>query len=448
MNSGFDEHDLVRALNAPPTPTELADEATYRALYRAEGPTAAPSVTLLRPVSGRTVRRVGTASTLAVAFALAGAGVAAAAYSSHLPAPVQGAVHRVLGPIGVPPADPQAPVDQVEADQVAPPQPEAPPAPAPTGTTTEPAASPTGEPTPSSTPSPEATDPTTPDATASPEAAPTGAPAPLPTGSAEPTPPAPSPTPAMGESPTGTPTGTASASPSADPTASPSGSSTTSPSASPTASPTTTLSTSPTANPTADVTPPPPANAIIEAAVGHRVAPGQTTVFSGVVRAPDGSAVPGARVVLQQQTDGGWREVGVGTTSQDGTVSLTSAPADRTARYRIKVQDVRSAAWRLVLKPTLTASSSTSGSAATVSVAVAGGRPGSPVLLMTRRDGEQVVLTSTSLGANGQVLFSVPAPTTQSWYVVRIVPTGAHAGASTRVLVAPGAPQPSVTPSP
>ena len=33
MNSGFDEHNLARALNAPPTPTELADEASYRALY-------------------------------------------------------------------------------------------------------------------------------------------------------------------------------------------------------------------------------------------------------------------------------------------------------------------------------------------------------------------------------------------------------------------------------
>jgi hypothetical protein len=363
---------------------------------------------------------------------------------------VQGAVHRVLGPIGVPPADPQAPADQVEADQAAPPQPEAPPAAAPTGTTADPSASPTAEATASSTPSPEAMALATPDVTASPETPPTGAPVPLPTGSAEPTSPAQSPTAAMGESPTGTLSETASPSPSADPTAGPSGSSTASPSADPSASPTSTLSTSPTASPSTygAQTPPPPATAIIEAAVGHRVAPGQTTVFSGVVYAPDGSAVPNARVLLQQQTDSGWREVGAGTTSKDGTVSLTSAPADRTARYRFKVQDVRSAAWRLVLKPTLSASSSTSGGVATVSVAVAGGRPGSPVLLMTRRDGEQVVVTSTSLGADGQVRFSVPAPTAQSWYVVRIVPTGAHAGASARVLVAPGVSQPSVTPSP
>lgn len=444
MNSGFDEHDLMRALNAPATPAELADESTYRALFRAEGPAAVPSVTLLRPVSGRTVRRVGTASTLAAVFALAGAGVAAAAYSSHLPTPVQGAVHRVLGPIGVPPADRQAPVDQVQADQVAPPQPEAPPAPAPTEPTAEPSASPTGEPAASPTTTPEATVPATPDATVSPEAAPTGAPAPLPTGAAEPA------TPAASESPTATPSGMAS--PSSDPTASPSTSPSTdptgSPSNSPSSSPAGSPDGSPTASPSATAAPPLPAVVSIEAAVGHRVAPGQTTVFSGFVSAPDGSAVPHARVVLQEQTATGWREVGEGTTAKDGTVSLASAPAARTARYRIKVQDVRSAAWRLVLKPTLTASSSTADGAATVSASVTGGRPGSPVLLMTRRGGQQVVVASTSLGADGQVRFTVPAPAAQSWYVVRIVPTGAHAAASTRVLVAPGAPQPSVTPSP
>jgi hypothetical protein len=418
MTSGFDEHDLVRALNAPATPAELADEATYRALFRAEGPT------LLRPVSGRTVRRVGTASTLAVAFALAGAGVAAAAYSSHLPAPVQGAVHRVLGPIGVPAAEPQVPADTVEADQVAPPQPEAPAAPAPTSPGAEPSVLPSAEPTASATSTPEATG--TPDPTVTPEGTPAAPVVPLPTDSA-------TPSPTMEPSASPTASATPTESPSASPTNAPSES--VSPTASPTESPT--VSTSPS-----------PAAVSISAAVGHQVAPGQTTVFSGVVSGPDGSAVPNAEVVLQEQIGSGWREVGVGTTARDGSVTLTSAPADQTARYRIKVQDVRSAPWRLVLKPTLTATSSTSGSVASVSVTAAGGRPGSPVLLMTRRNGEQVVVTSTSLGSNGRVRFTVPAPAAQSWYVVRIVPTGAHTGATTRVLVDPGVPQPTATPSP
>ena len=184
------------------------------------------------------------------------------------------------------------------------------------------------------------------------------------------------------------------------------------------------------------------------AAVGHQVAPGQTTVFSGKVSGSDGSGLSNARVVLQERTDAGWRPVGEATTTKDGSVTLSSQPANRTARYRIKVDDLRSAPWRLVLKPTLNASASTTGSVATVSVAATGGRSGSPVLLMTRQDGKQVVVTSSSLGSDGRVRFQVPAPAAQTWYVVRIVATGAHAGATTRVLVAPGVPEPTVTPSP
>ena len=48
MNSGFDEQDLVRALTAPPTAAELAEESTFRALYRAEGPASVGTVVPLR----------------------------------------------------------------------------------------------------------------------------------------------------------------------------------------------------------------------------------------------------------------------------------------------------------------------------------------------------------------------------------------------------------------
>lgn len=436
MTGGFDEQDLVRALTAPPTAAELADEAIYRALFLAEGPTAVPGVTVLRPGAARAVRRVGAASTLAVAFALAGAGVAAAAYSSHLPAPVQGAFHRVLGPVGVPAADPPRGDRQAQVDQAAPPQPDAPAVPVPaeptTAPTAEPSALPTADPTGSATPTAAATT-TVPSPAGSPAATPTGSTAPLPPPEAT-APSTPTGTPSTDVSPTATPSPTAS--PSETPTASPSADPTTSPSATPTET------TAPTD------TPPVPAEVSIEAAVGHLVAPGQTTVFSGVVSAVDGSAVPNTRVVLQEHTGQGWREVGAGVTATDGSVSLASQPASRTVRYRIKAQGLRSPAWRLVLRPMVTATASTSGGVATITVSATGGRAGSPVLLMTRRDGQQVVVTSSSLGTNGRIRFDVPAPAAQSWYVVRLTPSGAHAGASTRVLVAAGAPAAEVTPSP
>lgn len=433
MTSGFDEHDLVRALNAPPTAAELADEATYRAMFRAEGPARLANVTLLRPGAGRTaVRRVGTASTLAAVFALAGAGVAAAAYSSHLPAPVQGAVHRVLGPIGVPAADPPPATQRAEADQVAPPQPEAPAAPASTDASPQPSAQPTDERSPSTDPTSEAT--ATLDPTTEPEVTPTAPVLPLPTDSV---------TPSAGESPAASESPTPTTSPSATPSETPT--ETMSPSATPTTSTSPSPTTSPPSPSSAPATPvPTPAAVSLSAAVGHQVAPGQATVFSGLVSGPDGSAVPDARVVLQERTDAGWRPVGEGTTAADGSVTLSSQPAARTARYRLKVDDVRSAPWRLVLKPTVSASASTSGSSSRVDVTVSGGRAGSPVLLVTWKDGKQVVVTSSSLGSNGRVRFEVPAPATQSSYAVRIVPTGTHGGASTRVLVDAGAP--AVTP--
>lgn len=441
MTSGFDEQDLVRALTAPPTADELADEVVYRALFRAEGPTRLAGVTVLRPVSGRTVRRVGAASTLAVAFALAGAGVAAAAYSSHLPAPVQGAFHRVLGPVGVPAADPPRATERAATDHAGPPQPEAPVAPAPadptTAPTAEPSALPTAEPSAEPEPTATATVDTSPDGSPAVTPSGTSVPLPVPTGATAPSTPTSSPATEASASPTPTPTGSPSQTPSISPTSSP----TSDPSASSTPTPT------PTPTPTLSPTPAAPAEVSIAAAVGHRVAPGQTTVFSGVVSAADGSPVPNARVVLQEHTGFGWRDVGAGLTAEDGSVSLASQPASRTARYRIKVQDLHSQAWRLVLRPTLTASASTSGAVTTVTVTVSGGRAGSPALLMTRRDGEQVVVTSGSLAANGRIRFEVPAPTVQSWYAVRLTPSATHAGASTRVLVHPGT-APAVTPSP
>src|SRR5438309_4954989 len=92
---------VVRALHADGTAQELAGLDPVLAEFRA----AVPS---LRPTR-RLAHRLGTgATTVIVAVGLTG-GVAAAAYTRTLPGPLQSAMHSLLGPLGVPAADPRVP---------------------------------------------------------------------------------------------------------------------------------------------------------------------------------------------------------------------------------------------------------------------------------------------------------------------------------------------------
>src|SRR5438309_11634852 len=91
---------LVQALQAPGTADELLGVEDMVAEFRAAVP---------RRSRRRLVHRVGTgATTVIVAIGLTG-GVAAAAYTRTLPAPLQSAMHSLLGPVGVPAADPRVP---------------------------------------------------------------------------------------------------------------------------------------------------------------------------------------------------------------------------------------------------------------------------------------------------------------------------------------------------
>ncbi len=84
------EDDLVRALRAPASPGELAQQQAYVAAYRHEmGPGAAAG-----PRS-RAARRLAAGGTAVVLVALSG-GVAAA-YTGNLPQPMQQLAHTVMG---------------------------------------------------------------------------------------------------------------------------------------------------------------------------------------------------------------------------------------------------------------------------------------------------------------------------------------------------------------
>lgn len=93
------DDELVRALRAPGTTSELEGEHEFVSVFRAEQ---------TRGSVGRFAGRFGIgATTIVTTIALSG-GVAAA-YTQTLPDPVQRFAHSILGPVGVPAAPPQRP---------------------------------------------------------------------------------------------------------------------------------------------------------------------------------------------------------------------------------------------------------------------------------------------------------------------------------------------------
>ena len=91
MTARDDQHDdLVRALRAPGTATELADQERYVAAFRAA------STSRVRSLPRRAVGRLGAGGTAVVVTVALSSGVAAA-YTGHLPDPVQRLAHTVIG---------------------------------------------------------------------------------------------------------------------------------------------------------------------------------------------------------------------------------------------------------------------------------------------------------------------------------------------------------------
>ena len=86
------DDDLVRALRAPGTAAELAEEEQYVASFRE----ARGSTSTVRPLPRRTIGRLGAGGTAVVMTVALTSGMAAA-YTGHLPDPVQQIAHSVIG---------------------------------------------------------------------------------------------------------------------------------------------------------------------------------------------------------------------------------------------------------------------------------------------------------------------------------------------------------------
>ncbi|MFZ2015507.1 MAG: hypothetical protein WAV00_16945, partial [Nocardioides sp.] len=85
--------ELARALRAPATATELQDEERYLAMFREANGT---SPAIVRSLPRRAIGRLGAGGTAVVVTVALTSGVAAA-YTGHLPDPVQQLAHTVIG---------------------------------------------------------------------------------------------------------------------------------------------------------------------------------------------------------------------------------------------------------------------------------------------------------------------------------------------------------------
>lgn len=418
-----DQASLERALRAPGSAEELAEQERYVAMFRAA---RAPAPAAAGGAARTAIRRLGTGGTLAVVFAVASAGVAAA-YSRSLPDPVQRAFHSVLAPIGVPPAEPQRQPDPAQARTSAEPTPPgSSPAPQTASATSsadpsEPVAGPSAGPSASTDPSASSTRGAVPSAEPSDGAAPTDP-------AADPA------------APTDTATTAVPATPAATALPSPTGA----PSPATSTAPAPPVPTPTTAAPAAA----PASVRILSAGADQQVAPGGTAVVAGEVRAADDTPVPGVAVVLQARTDGAWHRISTGRSGEDGSVAVATGPLQQSTSVRLRAGGVTSPAWRLVVQPTLTATVQTHGPTTTLGVSATGGRAGDAVVLLVRRDGALVTEAHGVLDAAGSARFDVATPARLTRYVVRLPATPTHAFAQTRLAVSPPATAPSPTTSP
>ncbi len=382
-----DEEALLRALRSPGSASELGEQERYAAMFRgAQGGDPAAPVPLA-PRRRRAAGRFGAGSAFVVVLAVGGS--AAAAYTNHLPEPVQRFAHHALGPVA-PPA-PEERQDRAEDRATS----------APSTSTATRSPSPTPGPTPSA--------PTTP--SAGPTHRPSHPPSPTsaPTSSASPTSPTASTSPSVTATPTPAPTG--SATPSAAPTVAPS----------PTPAPT----------PTATPVPPRVPAALSIAGSTHKVDPGQPVAFGGVVTAEDGTPVRKARVVLQTLSGGRWLAVTSARADASGAVSLVLPPISATTAVRLRTVGVHSPRWKVTLHPTLSVTAAPGPDPGTVvlTATAVGAQPGDTVLLLTKAG----QLSGTLVGDT--VTFTLSPSAKRTACVVALPGTAAHGPGKARITV-------------
>jgi hypothetical protein len=408
----FEDTPLVRALRAPGTPEELADEARFVAAFSAAHQSVAHSGRGGRTRRrGRVVGRVGVGGAALIATVTLTGGMAAAAYTQRLPHLVQVIAHDAFGGVGVPPARPVSPQTR---------------APRPT---------PTPTPTPSATASGRPEDRRTPDDKPSPR-------------------------------PGGRPSTGDDASVDTDGTATPDAAGTTatgSPSSAGT--PSTGASTGPTSPGTDAPTAGSPTTPVVATSVGatasaRRIVTGGRASVTGVVR-DHGDLVEGAEItLLQRHGTSGWTRAGTAVTGEEGTAIFATGPLVETTTFRFRVEvdtDGDTEADRVLLsrmrrigvQPILTLSSS----GPVIDVRTLGAGSGDAITINRRAaDGRLVRIGIRRLDDQGNASYDLSAWTGRVRVLVRVLGTSTHTAVqrwiTVRVPRVPSAtPSPSASPS-
>ena len=270
-------------------------------MFREARDSGEPAPTPLSPRRRRLAGRYG-AGPPCVALAVGGGGVAAA-YTGNLPDPIQEFAHRALGPVAPPRPTSRAPTGPRTS------RPPPPPPPRP------------GSPTPPPTP----TDDPVADAVAR------RRPTRRRTRRSRPRRPPPHPRRLLRRRrprPTPTPTPTATEVPTPTPTATPT------------------------------VVPPPVVAAVSISGSTHKVEPGQSVAFSGVVTSDDGNPMRRKKVTLQARAGSRWVRVTSGRTDASGQVTLVLPPIPASTAVRLRSNGVHSTRWRVTLHPQVSVSSS------------------------------------------------------------------------------------------
>ena len=202
--------------------------------------------------------------------------------------------------------------------------------------------------------------------------------------------------------------------------------------------------TSPSAEPSASPTPPadPPAAASM-AGTDHLVGYGGTISLTGHLTTASGAPAAGRRVVLMLRDSAGWSPIAKLTTDASGDVAVASRPVTGLQHYRWRAKHgVKSGAWKVRVKPTLSATADVGDTSTTITAVTVGAASGDIVELYARVGGRLVNVGQAQIGAGGVATFQFPTPKKPRVFGVRLAPTRDHASTRDKVKVTPVSPRP------
>ena len=157
----------------------------------------------------------------------------------------------------------------------------------------------------------------------------------------------------------------------------------------------------------------------------------QRVGVKGTLLTSSGDPVAGHRVYLQQRPHGTsqWQRVAAGRTHSDGTIVLRTPALARNVDVRLVTpQGLHSAAVKLTVLPhvAISVTQSQNGKRYVVSVTVTGAQSGDTVTLARRSNGSWSRIATKQLPDSASLTFSVPVPTADVHYRLRVVASQLH----------------------